>query len=105
MRGVLAPLALAVAVSACGGAGEGRPLAGFAAPPPPLEPAPVDAPARGAIFQVAQGYAPLITGTRARALGDMVTIILTADARIPDHHQPQGRATPRSKAACRARSR
>ncbi|MDP5102927.1 MAG: flagellar basal body L-ring protein FlgH [Erythrobacter sp.] len=30
----------------------------------------------GAIFQPAQGYAGLVTGTRARALGDMVTIVL-----------------------------
>ena len=31
----------------------------------------------GAIFQVGSGYSGLVTGTRARSLGDMVTIILT----------------------------
>ena len=30
----------------------------------------------GSIFQASQGYANLVTGTRARKLGDMVTIVL-----------------------------
>ncbi|MEE4152943.1 MAG: flagellar basal body L-ring protein FlgH [Erythrobacter sp.] len=81
--------ALALFLAAC--AGE-RAL-GFAAPPPPggvltLETAPpqnaeasanVFAPqqgAQGSIFQASQGYAGLVTGTRARQLGDMVTILL-----------------------------
>lgn len=76
MRWIVATLAFALA--ACGGAGEGRPLAGFAAPPPPPSGlVPAQGAERGAIFQAAQGYAPLVTGTRARALGDMVMIVLT----------------------------
>ncbi|URW75536.1 flagellar basal body L-ring protein FlgH [Sphingomonas donggukensis] len=42
------------------------------APPP----APVPAPANGAIFQVAGGYGGLYEGTRARAVGDPLTIVL-----------------------------
>jgi len=92
MRGRLsfalgAPLMLA----ACMGGGAG-PQPGFVAPPPPgaaLTAANVGAPAApvapaaaqpasaGAIYQASNGYAGLVTGTRARALGDMVTIILT----------------------------
>ena len=59
--------------------GAGGPQAGFAAPPPPPVAAavPVSAEAsRGSIFQVSNGYAGLVTGNRARALGDMVTIVL-----------------------------
>jgi flagellar L-ring protein precursor FlgH len=80
--------------------GEER-LAGFTAPPPP-GPVAVAPPAAlggvvptgpitaevsantfalpqesaGAIFQASQGYAGLVTGNRARGLGDMVTILL-----------------------------
>ncbi len=77
---------------------EQQPRTGFAAPPPPgpVLVAPV-APAQtseatanafaapqpkasaGAIFQAAQGYAGLHTGTRARSLGDIVTILLLED--------------------------
>ncbi len=47
---------------------------GFAAilPVPP----PVAKPADGAIFSAAAGYAPLIDGRRARAVGDVLTIVL-----------------------------
>ncbi|WP_086739910.1 flagellar basal body L-ring protein FlgH [Erythrobacter colymbi] len=86
----LALAALPLLLSACMGGGKG-PQAGFTAPPPPgpaltaansADPyaAPVTAaqPASaGAIFQASNGYAGLVTGTRARQLGDMVTIILT----------------------------
>ena len=37
-------------------------------PPPP--------PANGAIFQAGQGYAPLTSGARAAAVGDVLTIVL-----------------------------
>ncbi|WP_129794335.1 flagellar basal body L-ring protein FlgH [Sphingosinicella sp. CPCC 101087] len=37
-------------------------------PPPP--------PANGAIFQAGQGYAPLTSGARAAAVGDVITIVL-----------------------------
>ncbi len=88
------PFALAVPflLAACMGGGQG-PQPGFAAPPPPGaamvsasagDPLQVAAPApvqqsvsAGAIFQASGGYANLVTGTRARTLGDMVTIILT----------------------------
>lgn len=87
MIGLLAaPLLLA----GCMGAGKG-PQAGFTAPAPPgtaitaasagdpyaaVMPA-AQGPSAGAIFQPSNGYAGLVTGTRARSLGDMVTIILT----------------------------
>ncbi|SOB80206.1 flagellar L-ring protein precursor FlgH [Sphingomonas guangdongensis] len=51
-------------------------------PPPefrtvlPAAPAPVPAPANGAIFQVSNGYAGLYEGARARAVGDPLTIVL-----------------------------
>lgn len=88
------PFALAAPflLVACMGGGQG-PQPGFAAPPPPGaamvsasvgDPMQVAAPppvpqsvSAGAIFQASNGYANLVTGTRARALGDMVTIILT----------------------------
>ena len=87
-----APLLL---LTACGGLGSKGPQAGFTAPPPPGTPITVATagdpmamasvamagPAKaqastGSIFQTGQGYSGLITGTRARALGDMVTIVL-----------------------------
>ena len=40
------------------------------APPPPA------APANGAIFQAANGYAPLTSGARAAMVGDVLTIML-----------------------------
>lgn len=86
-------LAAPLLLSACMGAGGSGPQAGFAAPPPPgaamvaagagdpllvAAPQPVaQAASAGAIFQAGTGYSGLVTGTRARALGDMVTIILT----------------------------
>jgi len=43
----------------------------------PALPAPPPAkPADGAIFNAAAGYAPLVEGNRARAVGDMLTIVL-----------------------------
>jgi flagellar L-ring protein precursor FlgH len=93
MTGRFAVLAAPVLLTACGGLGGAGPQAGFAAPPPPgaamvaaaggdpllappLQPM-TPAPTAGAIFQAGSGYSGLVTGTRARALGDMVTIILT----------------------------
>jgi flagellar L-ring protein precursor FlgH len=43
------------------------------APPPPAAPPPV---ANGAIFQAANGYAPLTSGQRAAQVGDIITIVL-----------------------------
>lgn len=44
---------------------------GPSAPPPPAPPA-----ATGAIFQPSSGYAPLTSGARAGAVGDVLTIVL-----------------------------
>lgn len=55
--------------------GKSKPAESFAAavaPPPPPPPAP----ANGAIFQAVNGYAALHEGTRARAVGDPLTIVL-----------------------------
>ncbi len=84
-------LAAPFLLAACMGGGQG-PQPGFTAPPPPgaaltapaagqgdpyAAAAAVPQPANaGAIFQPSNGYANLVTGTRARALGDMVTIVL-----------------------------
>ena len=46
----------------------------FSAAPPPARPAP--APANGSIFQAQDGYAALYEGTRARRVGDPLTIVL-----------------------------
>ena len=83
--------ALALSLTACMGSDNRAP--GFYGPPPPgpaqsIANAPVQADASvanayapaqgnaGSIFQASQGYASLATGTRARKLGDMVTIVL-----------------------------
>ncbi|EAQ28881.1 flagellar L-ring protein precursor [Erythrobacter sp. NAP1] len=75
----LATLTLAAfSLSACLANGAKREL-GFAAPPPPPAMAPIagaEYANKGSIYQASQGYAPLVTGTRARGLGDMVTILL-----------------------------
>ncbi|WP_298471458.1 flagellar basal body L-ring protein FlgH [uncultured Erythrobacter sp.] len=85
MKNLLCLAIIAVALSGCMGMG-GGPKAGFAAPPPPggfvavsQSQAPVpqqQSDNAGSIFQTGQGYAGLYVGTRARALGDMVTIVL-----------------------------
>lgn len=82
--------ALPLLLTACGGLGGAGPQAGFTAPPPPgpvisaatigdpfaAAPPPIQPTSAGTIFQIGQGYSGLVTGTRARSLGDMVTIIL-----------------------------
>lgn len=65
---------LAFAALAAPVAGKSRPAPGFepslpAPPPPPRA-------ADGSIFNAGTGYAPLIQGHRARAVGDPVTILL-----------------------------
>jgi flagellar L-ring protein precursor FlgH len=89
MKGRFIVLAAPLLLAACGGLGSSKPQVGFTAPPPPgaaitaasvgdpFAASPPSSASAGAIFQPAQGYANLVTGTRARALGDMVTIILT----------------------------
>jgi flagellar L-ring protein precursor FlgH len=93
MKGRYLVFAAPLLLGACGGLGGAGPQAGFAAPPPPgaamvatsagdpllvaaAQPV-MPAPTAGAIFQAGSGYSGLVTGTRARQLGDMVTIILT----------------------------
>lgn len=68
-------LALALPLAACGGSG---PEAGFRAslPAAPAQPGFIAEPRNGAIFQVANGYAGLHEGNRARAVGDVVTVLL-----------------------------
>lgn len=77
---------MALTLSGCLGGPDRAP--GFAGPPPPgpvqtLENAEGEAQAyvapprsRGSIYQASDGYSNLVTGTRARKLGDMVTIVL-----------------------------
>lgn len=91
MKRFLATAALALSLTAC--MGSDNPAPGFYGPPPPGPPqtsanAPVQTVAEtansfaapqasaGSIFQASEGYAGLVTGTRARRLGDMVTIVL-----------------------------
>lgn len=50
-----------------------RPAPGFEPAAPPV---PMPAPANGAIFNVAAGYAGLVEGRRAHAVGDPLTIVL-----------------------------
>lgn len=64
-------IALTCATPACAGS---KPPAGFAPALP--APAPVPQVADGAIFNPQNGYAALVQGNRARAVGDPVTIVL-----------------------------
>jgi len=70
-------IAASLSLSACLG-GANRELGFAAPPPPPAIPSMTgsDPDNRGAIFQAGYGYSGLVTGTRARNLGDMVTIVL-----------------------------
>lgn len=70
---IIATSLLALSLSACAIEG-GNPQPGFAAslPLPPV----VASPRNGAIYQAANGYAALHEGTRARQVGDLVTVIL-----------------------------
>lgn len=93
MTGRTLLLAAPLLLTACTGSGGSGPQMGFTAPPPPgaamivggaSDPMLASAPqpimpvtTAGAIFQTGSGYSGLVTGTRARALGDMVTVILT----------------------------
>lgn len=71
----IAPVAVLASLSLAGcGMESGRPQAGFEAALPPAPP--VYAPENGAIFQASHGYAALYEGTRARRVGDLVTVVL-----------------------------
>lgn len=74
MKRIFAISTAALALSACAAMEGGTPREGFSATlPPPLA---VAAPQNGAIYQAANGYAALHEGTRARLVGDLVTVIL-----------------------------
>lgn len=79
MRAVLSPVLIAACVLAAQPAdaqlfGKKKPVEDYSATLP--APAPVAAPANGSIFQASEGYAALYEGTRARRVGDPVTIVL-----------------------------
>ncbi|MFL9840138.1 flagellar basal body L-ring protein FlgH [Sphingomonas sp. ST-64] len=63
-----------VAIAAPAHAGKKRPKEDFTATLP--VPVAVPPPANGSIFQASEGYAALYEGTRARRVGDPVTIVL-----------------------------
>ncbi|TIX51517.1 flagellar basal body L-ring protein FlgH [Alteraurantiacibacter aquimixticola] len=73
MRAILILAAGCSLLASCGMEG-GRPNPGFSATLPP--PSPVHTPENGAIYQRNVGYAALHEGTRARRVGDLVTIML-----------------------------
>jgi flagellar L-ring protein FlgH len=69
----------ALSLSACMSGGFKREGGFYAPPPPPMAPVQVagaEMGTKGAIYQASQGYSPLVVGTRARTLGDMLTIAL-----------------------------
>ena len=70
-RLLLAATALACATQA---GAKAKPPVGFAPSLPVIAPAP--RPADGAIFSTSAGYAPLVAGSRARSVGDPITIQL-----------------------------
>lgn len=72
----LSTAVLTLMLTACG-LGAPPPQTGFAAvlPPPPA----AAQPANGAIFQVANSYAGLHEGLRARRVGDTLTVMLVED--------------------------
>lgn len=72
LRALPVALVAALALAAPAQAGR-RPAPGFEAA---LPAAPTAAPADGAIFVAAAGYAPLVSGARAQRVGDVLTIIL-----------------------------
>lgn len=73
--GALLALALSPAPAEAGLFGRKKPPADFSVSLPPPAP-PLPAPATGSIFQVNDGYAALYEGTRARRVGDPLTIVL-----------------------------
>lgn len=73
MNRIIATGLLALSLSACAMEG-GSPRPGFAATLP--APVAVPTPHNGSIYQAANGYAALHEGTRARQVGDLVTVVL-----------------------------
>ena len=79
----LAILAATLPLAACASSGTGPDLA-YA---PSLPPSPITAPANGAIFNAAAGYAGLAEGNRARHVGDLVTVVLVERTRVSSDAQ------------------
>lgn len=68
-----------LSLAGCMSGGFQREAGFYAPPPPPMAPVQVagaDMGSKGAIYQASQGYSALVVGTRARTLGDMLTITL-----------------------------
>lgn len=66
-------MANAFLIAACLFCSHRQPQPEYTPAPPPAPPPPV---ANGAIFQPANGYAPLTSGQRAAQVGDVITILL-----------------------------
>jgi flagellar L-ring protein precursor FlgH len=75
LAGVCVLAVLAPATAHAGLLGKKKPAEDFTAVRAPVM-APVAAPANGSIFQAQDGYAALYEGTRARRVGDPLTIVL-----------------------------
>ena len=74
MRGLVL-LTAGLTLAGCGGVGQ-RPLGYMPVLPPAPVPASATADGNGAIYQAANGYAPLYRGYRAQGIGDLVTVRL-----------------------------
>jgi len=66
-------MASAFLIAACLFCSHHQPQPEYTPAPPPAPPPPA---ANGAIFQAANGYAPLTSGQRAAQVGDVITIVL-----------------------------
>ncbi|MGB7408563.1 MAG: flagellar basal body L-ring protein FlgH [Pontixanthobacter sp.] len=77
IRPFIACLSL-LSLSACGATGHAPGYTAALPPPPPVQSVVA---ANGAIYQAAVGYAGLHEGTRARRIGDVVTIVLAENVR------------------------
>lgn len=75
MKRIVFVTALPLLLAACGLEGKG-PATGFQAALPPAPQPQFATQSNGAIFQTSQGYAALHEGNRARAVGDVVTVLL-----------------------------
>ncbi|WP_380872557.1 flagellar L-ring protein [Sphingomonas sp. DBB INV C78] len=73
LLGMIATIGLAAAPASAGLFGSKQPKPDYT---PSVAPAPMPAPANGAIFQAVNGYAPLTSGARASMVGDVLTILL-----------------------------
>jgi flagellar L-ring protein precursor FlgH len=91
-------MANAFVIAACLFCSHQQPLPEYLPAPPPPPPPPA---ANGAIFQAANGYAPLTSGQRAAQVGDVITIVLvertqgtSSSTSATDHNGSIGLAPP-----------